>query len=551
MKETPFSFFDTVTGGQVTIYESVVDPKRYYMSPVFCITPWPDGDHEKKFLETPVSGGYEYHFRVVYFHSGMEQQAIDTLKKHGVTPGHVSPMVVSAVGYTVRGVPAATVTPLGEVGTCLHLGMAPGVLTVRVPESGNRDFRALLDSDKGVGVRIDAKCYYNAIDLKRAVLHWGVDEIRESEAYKKLATDGGQFVTAEQVHGVFQSVCKLPKFVEFSDDVFLAETLHKRADEFFKKLVDDSREWAIRNEKDAEALDAELRKGTGLKATDYQPNVQMVKFLNTVRTVTDLKTANEHAKTAFHTTTTGGNGNVGFRYGPFSIGLGASRNWVQGGSEMFKTENDYKAFRDEYLTKRGDEVIITPRSLKLVEKATLTARLSWTASAMMLQPLHMAKNFTVSQYSGPAVATKEKLLDEQKRLTQKLAEAKTAVVKQIDVLVAIPDWTETRQPDWPEHFLTAMMIQDQNQCFHGGKNEIEVALKAGTIDKDWAEKRLVGINSGCEEARKYAPKMDAHRKSLEDRRTAEKKTLLDLMKQQEDTQAELNKVSDLLARRLW
>ncbi len=540
VKQTSITFNDDVTGRPVAIFESIHEPKRYYISPLTHVIPWA---HDKKYACRKADGGWQYSFKVVWQHDGLEKQARAALVRHKIHSEAISPMVVSVVRFTpdVSGVSAVE---LGEIGTRLHLGLTPGVVTFKVPEGSNANFKAQADSE--AGLRITAKVYYNAIDLRQASVELSAEDIQKTESFKDAFTKGRQYVNAAQINKIFKDCSRHAQFRDYADDSELAEALSNMSEDFFAKLLSKTGERHIRTIAEAEKLNEDVLKGTGISPKDYQPIVTMYKFLDETKNVNDFKTANQKAREVVKSSGTKAGLNLGVSYGPFSIGLGASKTWGRMDKEMFASQEEYVAFRSEYGRKEGDAPLIVGRGLKLVETATLRNNISLAASRVVLRPLRKAGSITVENATG------KDRLEEKTKLVAKKAELEKKLVrinKQLTSLTA-----QVKQAGTDQRNLLKGIHEVQfpaRLLAHGNLNHDGALNNAGHPGKEERDRNMVLDTSKAQVTQTKIDNdvtrlFDSFKGNTSDMTTAEK-----LLGEFATTQAALDKVRDQLARRLW
>jgi hypothetical protein len=227
---------------------------------------------------------------------------------------------------------------------------------------------------------------------------------------------------------------------------------------------------------------------------------------------------------------------------------------------MFSSQKEWQAFRAEYSTREGQLALVVGRGLKLVEAATLRSNISLAASQVVLRPLGMAGSITVLNATGKdQLAKKAKLIAELARLEKCLEKTKVEIAAQLQLLNSGRADLEKIRPKLVEYAdarLSARGNIDHQQGVVAGR--LDALAHRKIADAGWVDLDKRGREPYLRQHQaEYQRASDGFEGELSllgvqtERIRAAAKRLEELNEQLVGTQADLDKVKDRLARRLW
>lgn len=409
VRATPYSFLDAKFGATVSVFEAVPTGDlpavtRLYLSPICRLVPFDTTG--KKYEATDLGNGtVRVSVRMQYYYEDLFAEA--ALKAASWYPGQgikreqIALLAVSVVQHELHGFPAVRPYVIGDFGSRVNLPAAE-VVSFDVP-SADMGVVEKLAASQG-GLRIDTRLTYNAVDVAIKLLRWTAEHIQNSNTFKSMATGGGNFVSAEQVQTVVMEAAVLAGVFQYEDPDVPGE-VDARAMEFFYALLADAKKITIDSLQKAAEADELLRRGTGLKAEDYQPVQLSFKYSQEVLTETDYKKANDRAEAFYFREQTKLSVSAKAKWGPVSGRASYNRDTDRIEHQAYETQEEYERFQHEHRAEEGQGVRFEPRGLGLAEKSQFLSKAALAAQAVKAKPNSSVKRLVVSSTTTDGAAT--------------------------------------------------------------------------------------------------------------------------------------------------
>jgi hypothetical protein len=435
MEPTPFTFLDTKFNCAVSVFQSAVGLAtpgandnvtniQFYLSPLCSLIPI--DANGKLYSKETIGNKVRFSFNMIYYYDDMFKQASARLKSlydKDIAANRISLMAISVLTTSVKGVNDVAPYSKGSAGKRLALP-ASEIIFFDVDKSMEETFERLVNSTGGL--TFETTIVYNAIKLQLELLSWSAEDVKSTEAYKNIDSGGAAYVTAEQMQTVIQEIGRKINVFKYKDPN-ASNQIDDVAKDTFNKMLASAPELLLNNQQQAEAIDKELRKASGLTAENYQPVTLNYKYHQEVFAEDDVSAAQEKAKSFYFREQTNLSASAKGSYGPFSGKASYNRTTDKVESEYFKDQNSYKAYKSSARKEEGGGVRFVPRGLKLVDKGHFKNQIQFTANSVSVTPYSSVGQLLVS----PSTASiKPKFLEYTKALDElkiKLDEAQAAV----------------------------------------------------------------------------------------------------------------------------
>lgn len=435
--KSAITFTDKVTGVNVTLFEAVTnkiseqrqecDKLRYYVSPLFYFQldrelPVPSKTTDNQYYLYPVS--------VLFFHDRMVEQALNKIGRRGECEpkqhqiSWMSPKRAVTFSLTDHG--AFGISSIGSGTTSVSLG-ARGSVNIKVPLEMQQSFE---ESVKAGTLSYEALIYYNTKSLIQFYVQWSVDDLMETEAYKKIDQGGGNYFSADQVQNVMRQAASKAGLFQYSDqgaERKFAQSLESIFDTFLSKTT----ERDVTDKQIAMGIDADLRQGAGLTSEDFKPLTLLWDMAEAIRTVDNKEEANKALDDFSKQNKESIRASAGYSDGLFSVGGSGSKETSTAVHKRFETTDQFQKFKEAFVQGSGKDAKVVMRGLKLLDKSTFKNHLSLMVSQYSVSPINGITPFTVRG------TIKLNSTQVQEHITQRLQELDNRITTMDDRLVKL------------------------------------------------------------------------------------------------------------------
>ena len=401
VRVTPYTFTDGKYGASVSVFESVPEslkpgaPRRLYLSPLCTIAPF-DAFGKKYQVEKLGPDKNIVSLRMVYYHDGLYFEAAQRLNSlHGTNyrTDQISLLPVSLMTYKLSDIPGAKAAPKGEVGARIQLANDE-ILHFELTDSELETLKKLANGPAGLSIA--TTYFYNGLNLSKSTLSWSLDDVRNTGAYKKLDTQGSNYVQANQVKDIVQEIGRKLNVIQY-EDPDAESVLDQKAMDIFYKLLEGSTQLVVNTAAKAAEADEALRSGTGLDAKNFMPVQLDFQYATEILSQTKVSDANQKADEFFKKRETQLSVSAKGSYGPVSGRASYNEQNKQLEHKKFSSQSEFDDYKSLHYSENGKGVRFEPRGINLVEKGTFNSRLSLLASAVRIKPVSsLQKNLVYS-----------------------------------------------------------------------------------------------------------------------------------------------------------
>ena len=397
IKEDGFNFQDPITGETILVYEPESNddnknPERaaeliYYISPLCSFSIPQNGDEP-----IPVDDHFRYTFNMRCFPARVysfiaekiTQRLSGQIGDKQIASAKISSLPLQSVTFRTT-FPGVTFYPLIDNVDKAALGEMEPVV-VNVEKKRNEIFQQQLNTNTGITLTVDL--VYNVLDTTSAELNWSIQDVQDTKAFKDLVQGGSNFVRASQVQNIVMEAATRAntKIVAFPG---MREKLESALNGILKRIFDDFfnsvAEQTISSRDEAEQLDRKIIAGTGLDPNDFKPIVTFFDIVEKLKDVVEVNKANEILKkfaTDNSTSTDFSFDYIGEGFASFfDFGDDSKSNTER----QFKNSEAFRSFREKLTEKKGQEVVVVLRGIKLLEKGQFTNNISKAASFVVVE----------------------------------------------------------------------------------------------------------------------------------------------------------------------
>ena len=407
VQSSSINFSEDFFRQRVYIFESIINNesgiqagrKRYYISPIVAFKI----DKGQALTGTNLTSDTTlYQIPVQFHYSNLFEQArreIQTAKSE--IPPSVSIMKFQKMEFNIPNITGIRVQSLSDPVSVLP--PEEGSINFLVPTARKVLFERLINSSNGLG--IEARIIYNVINLSRDVFEWTVQDVQSTNAYKDLNSSGKEFVNAQQIQTIMREVFSKARIYRVTDPGMNRKLTDKEID-IVTGYLNKATQKQIEGRDEAARLDAQLIKGTGLSAQEFKPITLMWDMVEGLKTITDVKQANDNVKSFSERNRSSLNASASAGWGPFSASVGYSKGRERMDSGFFSDQSEYNSFREQHVSGTGQDARIVFRGIKLLEVSEFQSSLNLAVSAVAVEPVSQGASFTIpssikanSQYS--------------------------------------------------------------------------------------------------------------------------------------------------------
>jgi hypothetical protein len=502
VRVTPFTFPDEKYGMSVSVFEAIPaanDPtqKRLYISPLCRVIPFDDKGKPYEIVDLS-EARTRVQLRVLYYYPDLLSQAaerINTQNKTTFRKEQISLLAVSMLKHEIVGFPGIRPETVGDLGARVQLPESK-VIQFDVP-SADIEMVKKLAMSRG-GLQIQTTLFYNALNLKKKVITWTVEDIRNTRAFRELSSGGSNFVSARQFQDILQEVGRNQNITQYEDPGADGE-IDKAATTAFNKLLDNSAELVINSAAKSAEVDEQIRTATKITAKEFMPVQLSYKYTQDVLNESDYNKANSKAEEFYRNEKTQLSISAKARYGPVSGSASYGRTTDQTEHKAFKDQMEFNEFKRTHRNENGNGVRFQPRQIELTEKGEFVSKLNFAASQVLIKPVNEVNRLVIPSSTTDGSVTFSTYLsqvdDSQKALAEikkQLSEirGKTINLKSVYVAFAPSERINDAKSAWDNQ--NGQGWSDKNVWFCAPKEAKEGVFSFSLKDRDIECARVLG-----------------------------------------------------------